>query len=850
MNIMLIMFFIYTTFGDEDDIDLIFPAPKFEGSSVESELTYLDQFDGCTFREDRNKSVVCMGLTCTQYPSSVHLRTASLKIRTTKITTIRKTDFQNLENVLTLLIEFNFDLIKLEPGCFENLTQLTNLSISFNQNLKSLEADVFQGLKNLKELYMNKNAFTEVRDITRALSPEYVPSLEHLYMTENVFRNVLKHDFLAMTGSPLEELQMVLCQIEYVHPESLNPLKNLRFLRLGQNQFNVSVIEELISESIQNKIPLRTLDLYDAGFRRKPPTNLLTLIAQTNITHLSLGRNTFDNLNEYSFPKMPKIVVLDLSNCLLLDIAIGTFDTMPNLKTLLLAGNRLPSIGPGIALSRLKKLDVSANSGNPISRSYFRVDDYIFVGMDSLFALQLSNNLISQITPYMFAGLENLRYLSLKNATVFGIDPGSLVYFKHLEYLNLQNNQFSTEITADVFQGLNELKILLLGGCSLESLPAIPSPFTYLPNLTYLGLERNSFYSISPNLFPPLVNLKNLDLSFNKLTEWNKRILNNISVDALDVSQNKFKRLTQPMLEDFQNLSMLNLEGNPFTCDCSMYPSSKWYGEHNFTLKPMSNGDFIAKCVNSDEWRQISIFKYMEYLQMNPNACAISPAFNKTALIATLSVISVIIVVMLTLGYVYRLHVRHWFLLGRMAFRRYIRSRKNKFNSGSNCSYKYDAFVSYSNEDQEFVINLVGMLENNEPYLKLCVYERDFQIGSVISESVLQSVASSRKTLLIVSDSFAKSQWCRWEAKLAEHHHLFFQDGDMKGSQGTLLIILLGNICEGNMTPTLKYLLKTRIYLEWSTAPEKQRLFWEKLRKKLSSPNSGIYESCMSISET
>ncbi|GLV35076.1 tollo [Carabus blaptoides fortunei] len=844
------MFFIYTTFGDEDDIDLIFPAPKFEGSSIESELTYLDQIDGCTFREDRNKSVVCMGLTCTQYPSSVHLQTAALKIRTTKISTIRKADFKNLENIKTLLIEFNFDLIRLEPGCFETLNQLTNLSISFNQNLKSLEIDVFQGLKNLKELYMNKNAFTEVRDITRALSPQYVPSLEHLYMTENVFRNVLKDDFLTMAGSLLEELQMVLCQIEYIHPASLNSLKNLRFLRLGQNQFNVSVIENLINECIQNRIPLRTLDLYDAGFRRKPPMKLLTLIAETNITHLSLGRNTFDNLNEYSFPKMPKIVVLDLSNCLLLDISVGTFDTMPNLKTLLLAGNRLPSIEQGIALSRLKKLDVSGNSGNPISRSYFRVDDNIFVGMDSLYALQLSNNLISQITIFMFAGLENLRYLSLKNATVFGIDPGSLIYFKHLEYLNLENNQFSTEITADVFQGMDELKILLLGGCSLESLPAIPSPFTYLPNLTYLGLERNSFYSISSNLFLPLVNMKNLDLSFNKLTEWNRRILNNISVEALDVSQNKFKRLTQPMMEDFQNLSMLNLEGNPFTCDCNMYPSSKWYGEHNFTLKAMRNEVFVAKCVNSDEWKQMSIFKYMEYLQINPKACDISAAFNKTALIATLSVISIIIVIVLISGYVYRLHVRHWCLLGRMAVRRYLRLRKNKFSSETNCAFKYDAFVSYSNEDQEFVINLVGMLENNEPYLKLCVYERDFQIGSVISESVLQSVASSRKTLLIVSDSFAKSQWCRWEAKLAEHHHLFFHDGDIKGPQGTLLIILLDNICEGNMTPTLKYLLKTRIYLEWCTDPEKQLQFWDKLRKKLASPNNGIYETCMSISET
>jgi hypothetical protein len=149
----------------------------------------------------------------------------------------------------------------------------------------------------------------------------------------------------------------------------------------------------------------------------------------------------------------------------------------------------------------------------------------------------------------------------------------------------------------------------------------------------------------------------------------------------------------------------------------------------------------------------------------------------------------------------------------------------------------YDAFVSYSSEDRNFVIRLVTMLENYSPFIKLCVYERDFEIGSMISESVLESVAKSRKTLLVISDSYAKSQWCRWESQIAEHHRIFFQNENGEYVDDSLILIKLGPVSESHLTPTLKYLLKTRIYLQWSGEEKKQKVFWEKLRAALAPPS-------------
>ena len=146
-------------------------------------------------------------------------------------------------------------------------------------------------------------------------------------------------------------------------------------------------------------------------------------------------------------------------------------------------------------------------------------------------------------------------------------------------------------------------------------------------------------------------------------------------------------------------------------------------------------------------------------------------------------------------------------------------------------NYQYDVFVSYSNEDRCFVHQLVTALEDNAPHFKLCVYERDFAIGSAITEAVLGSVALSKRVLLVVSQAFARSHWCAWEAHIAHHQRLLADDA--------LLVVKLGPVDEALLTVTLRYLLRTRIYLEYDASPDKQRVFWSKLRAALGPPIGG-----------
>lgn len=824
------------------ETDLNYPVPPRIATTT-PEPERLTHANGCEIKIQQNHTIICTGLLCYNFTTPETQQPWNLYIKTTRISTIHRDDFIHFKNLYSMELQFNLELERFEPGCFRTLHNLTKLHITYNHNLKYLDENVFEGLTNLQQLVLHKNAFTSIYDITKTLSVKYMPSLLRLSMNENVFRQVHKNDFEVMQGSTLQELRMILCQIDYIHPESFNVLKNMTTLFLGQNTFQSLNIENLLEEMIKNKIPVRYLSLDETGLK-KSSFRIYQLIDQLGVEILNISHNVFDNLNTQSFPKMVNIKVLDLSGCLLLDIANGTFDSLPNLEALLLNENRFVCVSPGMTVKYLKKLDLSENSGNPITRSYFHIDDNSFINMSKLIELKLAYNLISQLSSATFNGLTNLKYLGLKNATIFSMDQNSFGQLRSLQYLNLESNKFTIGLNADIFKGLSELKILLLGECSLEHLNASPSVFTYLPKLEFLGLQGNCLYALESALFEPVSNLAVLVLAQNKLIEWTDVLLPNSSLRKLDLGQNKIKKLTVNMLEDFKHLEKLNLDGNPFTCDCTFDPVEKWFSERNYSPNFVVS-TYTATCVSPDEWGQNSIFNYLLYLHSNPNKCAILGINSQIILITVLIVISVILIFSSVLGYYYRSYIRHWVLLARMAFRRYWRWRKKNSFEEQGQIYKYDAFVSYSNEDQEFVVNLITKLEDSEPFFKLCVYERDFQIGSAISESVLHSVASSKRTLLIVSDSFAKSQWCRWEAKLAEHHHLFFQDGDIKGPYGTLLIILLGDVEASNMTPTLRYLLKTRIYLQWSSEPDKEHIFWEKLRKKLMSSNFGVYESRM-----
>lgn len=831
--------------GNQDPLPAVWPTYRAYPSDYDSPgAVFLgrDGDSGCICREVPQKWTVCFGReTCKKFPKHVVPKTSALKVKNTLISSVRKGDLDEVSHLTSLEIEANFYLKAIEDGCFRNMSNVRNLSISYNSNLQVLSSDALRGLVNLRQLFLVKNGFTDVKDVTIALNPNALPNLLRLSLSENSFVEINKTDFFPMQGSKLVDLNLALCQIEYVNPQCLAPLKKLSVLRIGENSFNSMTISNMIQNTIEAEINLKVLNLNGVGFKIGPPKLLMKAVSDSNITQLSLARNQFELIKETTFLPMPKLEYLDLREVLALNITAGAFKSMSGLRTLLLSGNKLPSVPEGALLEHLTYLDLSMNSGDSFYPSYFALGRNKFVKMKSLKMLNLSYNRLNTISNGTFAGLSNLRLLGLRNGTIFHIEEFSFSELTRLLVMNLENNPFAERnpLTKELFQGLEKLEVLLLGGCRISNFKADTNPFEELYSLRHLGLERNNLVTLPSDLLIPLSNLASLDLSENWLQSWQESIfINNTMLRVLTATQNKYTYFTEAMLQDFEKLNRLDLSGNPFTCECYTFkPLTLWLEQsQNSSLLGLLNSRSTF-CVYPDKFGNLTIVEFYLSLTNGTIRCAIaySPEVRAYYFIpaATLLFIAVFLG---SFAYIYRWHIRYWMFLARINMAQYKKCTPKQ----SYINYQYDAFVSYSCEDRNFVVRLVSMLENYDPFLKLCVFERDFQIGSIISEDVLESIAKSRKTLLIISDSYTRSQWCRWEVQIVQNHRLFFEKGEDVGD--SLVMVKLGEVADEHLTPTLKYLMKTRVYLEWDSETKRQREFWEKLRNALAAPKA-VFDS-------
>ncbi|KAL4238245.1 hypothetical protein ACF0H5_002958 [Mactra antiquata] len=146
-----------------------------------------------------------------------------------------------------------------------------------------------------------------------------------------------------------------------------------------------------------------------------------------------------------------------------------------------------------------------------------------------------------------------------------------------------------------------------------------------------------------------------------------------------------------------------------------------------------------------------------------------------------------------------------------------MKKNYKQFDGGN---YLYDAFVAYSQDDSEWVIDkLLPILETEYGY-KLCIHERDFGVGAYINDNIVQNINNSKKMLLVLSESFVNSGWCNFELKVALCKHI--------EEDYPVIVIILQEVRQ--MNTSLKTLLKMTTYLEWKDGGAEEDLFWNKLQ--------------------
>jgi len=82
-------------------------------------------------------------------------------------------------------------------------------------------------------------------------------------------------------------------------------------------------------------------------------------------------------------------------------------------------------------------------------------------------------------------------------------------------------------------------------------------------------------------------------------------------------------------------------------------------------------------------------------------------------------------------------------------------------------TFRYDAFISYSQKDSDWVRGtLLPRLEGEG--LRVCVDFRDFDIGATSLENMENAVKNSRKTLLVLTPNWVASEWTAFESILLQ----------------------------------------------------------------------------------
>ena len=196
----------------------------------------------------------------------------------------------------------------------------------------------------------------------------------------------------------------------------------------------------------------------------------LTTSLPKNITSLSFSNNALTKFPAEKFPRMTEVRYLNISRNLLHRVP-NLNRVFPRLTTLDVSSNR-----------------VSANSGVfPYSKTEFRY-------LHHLKDLYLKNNYITSVDHSVFKDLRGIASLDLSNNLIKELSPGFFKYFTNKDCsVNLDFNPLQ-KLTASLFEPFQTFRILSFRGCHLSTIES--GAFLNITVRGLVALDLNKFTAL------------------------------------------------------------------------------------------------------------------------------------------------------------------------------------------------------------------------------------------------------------------------------------------------------------------------------------------------------------------
>ncbi|PON88384.1 Leucine-rich repeat domain containing protein [Trema orientale] len=428
------------------------------------------------------------------------------------------------------------------PSSLGNLSQLIHLDLSFNNfkgqlpftlgNLKMLSVIDFTRAQITGEIPSSLGNLTQLKELAlsdNCLSGQIPASLGHqkqlliLDLSSNRFDGAipLSLSMLPSLNSLMLDNNMLTGSFD-IHMNISS--SQLKYLSLSRNMLS-GQIPKLISKLES----LRLLDLHS--------NNLSGIVELGNLTKLSfldLSDNSFSVTKASTNSTYPKLIVIFLSSCNILEFPDFLKDQVHNVELLDLSNNKIEG----------------------------KIPKWLYeVGIETLSLLNLSHNFISSweqapvILPWKV-----LKYLNLQSNSLQGL---VVIPSLSTRYFFISKNNLTGRIPR-LFCKLSYLQVLDVSNNHFTGkIPRCLSNFSNF--LSVLNLRRNNFQGKIPENFVDGCNLSRLDLSHNNLHGNIPRCLAKCrKLEVLNLGHNQINDTFPFFLKKSQELRVLVLRSNKF----------------------------------------------------------------------------------------------------------------------------------------------------------------------------------------------------------------------------------------------------------------------------------------------
>ena len=275
-----------------------------------------------------------------------------------------------------------------------------------------------------------------------------------------------------------------------------------------------------------------------------------------------------------------------------------------------------------------------------------------------------------------------------------------------------------------------------------------------MADLALLNLSRNVIRTF-PQELSSLTTLRSLDISHNHISDVSNML--SLSFQHLSILyNNKLQTLPDNItLVNLEKMNDLKLGANLWACDCKDLGTKRWMTAHAKVIKDAIN----TLCQTPQDMRGKNMI-YSDIVDFCPNSHGV---MYNIIIIVCASIVTFILICSTFL----RCSSKKCWFIRRKPSRVY---QDDALNDGK----IYDIFVSYADEDSDYIENdLIQRLENEG--FKICYHRVNFAAGWSIIDNISQSINNSKRTLAFFSTSYKKSRFCIWEYKEALNKDM--QDG-------------------------------------------------------------------------